>query len=131
LPPALGGAGELVSKVFGTDKPVTPAKTEPVKVEPVKAEPAKVEPVKAEPAKVEPIKSTVRQDFERAFASARAEKGPEGTFTWTNPVTQKTGEYTTAYKEEVPKTKAEEPIKENSSINTELKDILRLAGRLR
>ena len=121
LPPALGGAGELVSKVFGTDKPVTPAKTEPVKVE----------PVKAEPAKVEPIKSTVRQDFERAFASARAEKGPEGTFTWTNPVTQKTGEYTTAYKEEVPKTKAEEPIKENSSINTELKDILRLAGRLR
>lgn len=93
-------SGELPSQVF-SPKPA-PAKVEPAKQAAEKpaatAEPAKPTAVKAEP-KVDP-KVNVRKEFEKAFAAARKEKGPEGEFTWTNPESHKTGTYTTRYKEE-------------------------------
>lgn len=45
-------------------------------------------------------------DFERAFAAARAEKGPGATFSYTDPRTGKTELKTTAYKGEKPSAKA-------------------------
>jgi hypothetical protein len=45
-------------------------------------------------------------DFERAFATARAEKGPGATFSYTDPRTGKTELKTTAYKGEKPSAKA-------------------------
>jgi hypothetical protein len=45
-------------------------------------------------------------DFERAFAAARAEKGPGATFSYTDPRTGKTELKTTAYKGETPPAKA-------------------------
>jgi len=89
LPPALGGGGELVSKVFGGDKKPTPTS---------KAEPDKIEPVKAQ--QPQQPKVDVRKEFEKEFAKQRAAQGSGGTFAWTNPVTGKTSEYTTAYKSE-------------------------------
>ncbi len=41
-------------------------------------------------------------DFERAFAAARAEQGPGGEFTWTDPKTGKTEKFGTLYKGEKP-----------------------------
>lgn len=42
----------------------------------------------------------VRKSFDKEFSSARKRKGSTGTFEWTNPITKKTGTYTTKYKEE-------------------------------
>jgi len=89
LPPALGGGGELVSKVFGGDKKPTPTSN---------AETDKIEPVKAQ--QTQQPKVDVRKEFEKEFAKQRAAQGSGGTFAWTNPVTGKTSEYTTAYKSE-------------------------------
>ena len=92
LPQELGGGGELVSKVFGGNKKPTPV----AKTEPPKTEPAKQEPVKAQP------QIDVRKEFEKEFAKQRAALGPDEKFAWTNPVTGKTSEFTTAYKTEKP-----------------------------
>lgn len=108
------------------------------------------------PVKPEKEVSSVRQEFEKEFAKQRAAKGAGDTFDWTNPVTGKSATYTTAYKTEVPQTTADKKDKEidlnklalnkgeeivdtpkqartstneNVLINTELQDILRLAGR--
>lgn len=76
--------------------------------------------VPAEPAAIP--KSSVRQEFEKEFAKQRAAQGAGGTFDWTNPATGKTSKFTTDYAVE-PKSKVAE------SINTELTEILKLAGR--
>ncbi len=109
-PPFLGGKGELPSKVFSP--------------EPVKAPPtlAKKEPEPTNTDSAIASKSTVRQEFEREFAKQRASQGAGGEFDWTNPATGKTAKFTTDYAVE-PKSKVAE------SINTELHEILRLAGR--
>ena len=44
-------------------------------------------------------------DFERAFAAARAEQGPGGTFPWVNPKTGKTEIKSTLYRGETPPAK--------------------------
>jgi hypothetical protein len=49
-------------------------------------------------------------DFEKSFAAARAEKGADGTFTWTNPKTGKAGTYSTLYKGEKPSGKDSEDL---------------------
>jgi len=52
-------------------------------------------------------KVNVRKEFEKAFAQARAEKGPGQTFTFKDPRTNKEGTFTTDYADEVkPKGKA-------------------------
>lgn len=76
----------------------------------------------AEPEIKAPPKSSVRQEFEKEFAKQRAAQGAGGTFDWTNPATGKTSKFTTDYAAE-PKSKVAE------SVNTELTDILRLAGK--
>jgi len=90
-------------------------------------------------------------DFEKAFAAARAEKGPAGQFTFFNPRSGKEEVYTTLYKGEKPiSTQALSKVNKDEknlekdisnqiqtlkstpqleSINTELNEILRLAGR--
>lgn len=45
-------------------------------------------------------KTDVRKEFERAFAAARAEKGPGETFTFKNPSTGKESTHTTNYRNE-------------------------------
>jgi muramidase (phage lysozyme) len=115
-PPFLGGKGELPSKVFSP---------EPVKAPPTLAKtvtdtkPADVKVATATPT------TSIRSEFEKEFARQRAEQGAGGKFDWTNPATGKSMAYTTDYKNEVPKSKVAE------SINTELKDILKLAGRIK
>lgn len=71
---------------------------------------------------VDKPKSSARQEFEQEFAKQRAAQGAGGTFDWTNPTTGKTSKFTTDYAVE-PKSKVAE------SINTELTEILKLAGR--
>jgi len=46
-------------------------------------------------------KVNVRKEFEKAFAQARAEKGPGQTFTFKDPRTNKEGTFTTDYADEV------------------------------
>jgi muramidase (phage lysozyme) len=63
-------------------------------------------------------------DFERAFAAARAEQGPGGEFTWTDPRTGKTGTYGTLYKgEKPPKTVSAVPVDQALSKGEELVNI--------
>lgn len=90
-------------------------------------------------------------DFEQAFAAARKEQGAGGEFAWTNPRTGVTGRYTTDYATEKPASKSATPPMDKAppnirtslsnvstdtidtqvdeSVNTELQDILKLAGR--
>ena len=55
-------------------------------------------------APAEPIRTGEKKltPFEIEFAKQRSLQGPGGVFTWTDPVTGKTGKYTTNYKEEDP-----------------------------
>ena len=50
-------------------------------------------------------RSVVRKAFDKKFAAERAKKGPGKTFTFKNPVTGKTGTFTTDYKKKPKKTK--------------------------
>ena len=122
-PPSMGGKGELPSKVFSPEPAKAPPTLAKTTVEP---KPAEVKVAAAEPpvqATGEKPKTSTKSEFEKEFAAQRAAQGASGKFDWTNPTTGKTMTYTTDYKNEVPKTKVSE------SINTELQDILRLAGK--
>ena len=62
--------------------------------------PDAVAPAADVPAADTKAKTDVRKEFERAFATARAEKGPGESFTFTNPRTGKESTHTTNYRNE-------------------------------
>lgn len=137
-------SGELASQVFSPKPPPPPTGSSAVPAKDSLSPGEKIikpEELKTEPKRVIPDASKLKKelsDFEKAFAAARKEQGAKGEFTFQDPKTGKTGTYTTAYKNEKPessvasnkKREADQTTNESLSINTELRDILRLAGRL-
>ena len=130
--------GELASDVFAPKDKLP--KDEPKTVPPEAAlDPGEriVSPDELKPPKPEkPVATKAEKglsDFERAFAAARKEQGAKGEFSYTDPKTGKTGTFTTAYRDEKPTAiaQADKEVFEsiNTTLTTELQDILRLAGR--
>lgn len=137
-------SGELASQVFSPKPPPPPTGSSAVPAKDSLSPGEKIikpEELKTEPKREVPDTSKLKKelsDFEKAFAAARKEQGAKGEFTFQDPKTGKTGTYTTAYKNEKPEAsvasnkerEADQTTNESLSINTELRDILRLAGRL-